>query len=233
MRKITIVTVCLEDFFYVGSHYYGFNQLAPHFDVIDWKCVLSGDFKSGDFFARRIRKDGVYVNWSLIHREPNGIYDAMNKGLDYIDTGFIMFLNPKDCLLKMLDFAYAPINIGFYRTVDSELVSLGKRPDNTICHQALIMNVTLLKEYMYFDTELQIYSDQLAFHESSKRYRPKVSNFLVHFDDGGVSSKHSFIKFLDWLRLFWKTDFANKKMLVIGQLRKKIGFSHTAICKDR
>lgn len=132
--------------------------------------------------------------------EPDqGIYDAMNKGLKYVEDGWVLFLGADDVLESgfrtLLPELKDPQTI-YYGMVDVDNViykgpySKYRLAKMNICHQAILYPVSVFRKYKY-NLQYAIWADWLLNMQCWKdpdftlSYRPFL---IAKFGTEGISS---------------------------------------------
>jgi len=144
------------------------------------------------------KHDKLIYHWTT---EPdNGIYDAMNKGLTYVDSGWVLFLGADDQLesgFKLIVDELKDPNAIYYGMVDVDNViykdpySAYRLAKLNICHQAILYPISVFKKYKY-DLKYKIWADWLLNMECWKDatfkfvYKPYL---ISKFGTEGISSK--------------------------------------------
>lgn len=92
MHKLTIVTINYNNSVGLARTYN--SILNQDFTDFDW-VIIDGGSKDGSLDT--ISKE-QFKGLRVVSEPDNGIYDAMNKGIDHVTTDFVMFLNSGDIL---------------------------------------------------------------------------------------------------------------------------------------
>lgn len=147
-----------------------------------------------------------------LSEKDNGLYYAMNKGLDMATGEYVWFLNAGDriphgnTLSKIISSSYIfqDIYYGQTKIIDKQGHTIGKRrlspPEHLtknsfkmgmlVCHQAVIIKRKLVKHY---DTRYKITSDYDWVLSAIERANPQLIRYshrtYVKFLEGGLSSK--------------------------------------------
>ncbi|MEO1433930.1 MAG: glycosyltransferase family 2 protein [Bacteroidota bacterium] len=162
--------------------------------------------------------------------EPDdGVYHAMNKGLDKVKGTWVYFLNAGDHLSD--DFAlskavgsmkrdYHLMYWDIYRVSEQGEQSIWRQKDlfkfglfNNVCHQALWYNRSLLHDFR-FDTDFKVAADANLLIQLLGNYQPlryfRLPVPLAVFYDGGISTKGAYnallereIAFARWNKPKW------------------------------
>ena len=145
-----------------------------------------------------------------VSEKDQGIYNAMNKGIDRATGEWCLFLNSGDCLhddnvLSGLDKADVQADIVCGNVwVLAEQPYLKKAPDTismdylygtALCHQSALIRTDILKKYHY-DESLRIVSDRKLFLQAlildNASYQ-HVDIDIADYDVTGFSSKNRFL----------------------------------------
>lgn len=151
------------------------NQTYPNIEFI----VIDGGSTDGTIGVLREYAD--HIDFCLSERD-NGIYDAMNKGIDLATGSWVNFMNAgdrfasPDILKRLCEKGFEQADIVFgdaiieYETFETPFI---KHPLSKIwkhspfCHQASFAKATLLKSYR-FDTDYRIGADHDFFYRAYK-----------------------------------------------------------------
>ena len=91
-NRITVIIVCFNSAATISETLHSLSgQTISLFDVI----IVDGG--STDKTLEIIKNYGS-LNYRLLSEKDKGLYDAMNKGIDLVDTEYFMFLNSDDRL---------------------------------------------------------------------------------------------------------------------------------------
>lgn len=172
--------------------------------------------------------DVVRSNLLLIDKyvsEPDeGIYDAMNKGLDLANGEYVIFINSGDELLVNLEDVVAslavasPVMIYGKANVISRLGKIsyirGKPLKSVnrflkgmpICHQAILYRRDCLGKY---DLRFRVISDCVLTYKLVKRFGLKRTHFIdlpvVNYYEGGFSDQASPMSILREQEVFYRS----------------------------
>ncbi|EHQ28257.1 glycosyltransferase family 2 protein [Mucilaginibacter paludis] len=170
-----------------------YKQTYPAIEIV----VLDGGSTDGSVDIIKAN-DNKIAFWKS---EPDeGIYDAMNKALEYIKGDWVYFLGADDIVLEgfsALAYDLEDSNAIYYGSVilrgnkyygKASKYQLAK---STLCHQAMIYPARVFKKYR-FNTRYQISAD---FELNMRCWRDKSLRFefrdhtVANFNHTGASSK--------------------------------------------
>lgn len=154
-------------------------------------------------YQSRFGKMGISFHW--VSEKDNGIYHAMNKGVNMAHGEYCNFLNSGDYYInnQVLEHVFEEYNpheilIGFAKTETRIIpppqhISIGFFYNHgSINHQAAFIRKELLMEHPYDETKGLISSDYKFFIEAllvdNCSYRP-IDTMIVYFDSNGISSQ--------------------------------------------
>ncbi len=205
--KITIVTVCWNAESCIETTIQSvLNQMFNHYEYL----IIDGASKDNtmqivkSYEDKFISKD---IRFFYVSEADNGIYDAMNKSLQYSRGEWILFMNAGDSffddnVLKRVFGDEDPKADVFYGNVvlkengKYKKAVIGNITDNSvhspICHQGTMVRTELMREFKYndnyrlaadYDVLLRLYNSGAVFLKSEI--------VLAIFELGGTSSKQS------------------------------------------
>lgn len=176
------------------------NQTWREFEYL----VIDGGSTDGSA-EYLIENKAAFSYW--VSEPDNGIYHAMNKGIEVATGEYLLFLNSGDHLndnsslfkvqnqLKNEDFIYYNINV-----VDNETSFVLENPkefsfyylhNSLPCHQCTFIKKEVFDKLGYYDEDLKIVADWkfllLAILKHNGTYR-KVADVFSTFYKGGISS---------------------------------------------
>lgn len=197
--KITVVTVCYNAATFLEQTILSvLNQTYSDIEYV----VIDGGSEDGtvDIIKKYIEKIDYYVSES-----DNGIYDAMNKGIDASTGDWIIFMNAGDVFvnddvvakiasypnLEMTDvifgdtimtFPWGPMYI-------KSSITTGKNVNFGFCHQSVFAKTVLMKKY-HFDTSYRVAADFNFFYDVLKEGGcfEHINIPVAVYDITGVSS---------------------------------------------
>ncbi|MEY4572556.1 MAG: hypothetical protein RLZ10_1798 [Bacteroidota bacterium] len=204
---------------------------------LEWIVI---DGKSTDDSIRLISDYNHFISrW--ISEPDQGIYDAMNKGLQMVTGDYVIFMNSGDCFVDIDHLIGqglswdADIVYGDYFTRDSKnVLSPTKQPANldfafilgrTINHQSYLIKSHLLNRYT-FNTHYSIVADWIQLFEILKNENVSTHYLdfpICVFDSSGFSSKNNYkrkvqrLEYLNSLYSVWELD----SLLKLSRIRQR------------
>lgn len=141
-----------------------------------------------------------------ISEPDNGVFDAMNKGLQVCSGDWVNFMNSADTFNNnnvLSNVVFDDSILIYGNTIDMpqniqqpifELKSL-KYGIIMACHQAMFFNINKVKEEIYFEDGLKLFADYELVNRLWKKgykfsYQPIT---IVNFLQGGLSSQISWV----------------------------------------
>jgi glycosyltransferase involved in cell wall biosynthesis len=135
-----------------------------------------------------------YYNYAdiIIHDKDLGIFDAMNRALQYASGDYVMFLNARDIIIETFDLkeisgpCLVPVQYWDYFG-RKRLVRVAPSMNFGIpyCHQGMI----LPRAGYYYDVVLKYGADYLALLDFNFNWPlPMLSSGLIEYDTTGVST---------------------------------------------
>ena len=204
--KISIITVCLNCEGLIERTINSvIDQKYPSIQFI----VIDGGSSDGTLDVIKRYEDKIDV---IISGKDNGIYDAMNKGLDYATGDLIYFLNAGDYLHdsdvcknifeNMIDSVEYDIMYGDYVYYDNNATKQcsGYRADipdllcKGYCHQTIFAKRSVFLKCGKFNTDYRIYADFDWLLRALIKYKQKMKYIgipVVYYLKGGVSETNS------------------------------------------
>ncbi|WP_006247582.1 glycosyltransferase family 2 protein [Mycolicibacterium tusciae] len=204
--RVSIVTVCWNDLENVQRT---LDSLARQTERRGWEHVLI-DGASIDGTVEWYQSAEFAFPHVVTSEPDNGLFDAMNKSLDIVKGEYVVFMNAGDCfadedaLGRILSRVESSLAWGYSRArvVDSTgrkvRPNVGKIPYSrakhllggaTICHQAVIMKVELLRDLGGFDLSMGDVADYHLLIKLAARIAPRTwPEIDVNYLDGGRSS---------------------------------------------
>jgi glycosyltransferase involved in cell wall biosynthesis len=194
--NLTIITVCFNDADQLEKTILSvINQTYSNYEYV----IIDG--ASTDGTANIIKKYSDKINvW--VSEPDNGIYDAMNKGLDKAKGEWVNFMNAGDTfasntvLADVFSFEY-PDYIKFLysdnyylRKDGTERLSVNSHTNMAIIHQSSIYRKSLHDTHgKYIVTPEIIISDNLFFNSVPNEYFKKLDTIISINTDDGISAQ--------------------------------------------
>ncbi|MCS2150037.1 glycosyltransferase family 2 protein [Scandinavium manionii] len=238
MIKISIVTVVYNAVEQISSTID--SVLEQSYSNIEY-IVIDGLSKDGtkDEISRYLDNINVYIS-----EKDDGIYDAMNKSLDYVSGDWVLYLNAGDTLLdcfviekfvaeiQKMELPIAEMiggNVMFDVHANKQLSKVKDLSKRWVCmpacHQSLFYRVDVIRANR-FNLEFKICSDHEQFIrlvESGARFKP-IDLTVSTFQFNGVSAKNRIGLYTEKLKIAKKynASFLNILKLQTIILRLKI-----------
>jgi glycosyltransferase involved in cell wall biosynthesis len=196
--KVSVITVVLNNEHGLQSTVQSVvEQSYPHLEYI----LIDGGSTDGTLDI--IAENHPHLAFCL--SEPDqGIYDAMNKGVDKATGDYVLFLNAGDSFFhpkvladliqqveppaqNLLYLCHAMKNTGgVLRAKSSAMKKLFSLP---ACHQAILYPIEALRR-LKFDLRFGIASDYHHYQRISAEYRSEIVDLvLVTYDTSGISTR--------------------------------------------
>lgn len=205
--RLSIVTVCWND---IDNVRRTLDSIKMQTARDGWEHILV-DGASTDGTADWYGNADFDFPHRMISEPDNGIFDAMNKSLEYVRGEYVLFMNAGDRLgdadalariLGRLDDGPA-WGYSRARTVDSQgrvvRADVGRVPYSrtrhlldvaVVCHQAVVMRTALLRELGGFDLRMGNAADYHLLIRAGSHARPATwTDVDVDYLAGGVSDR--------------------------------------------
>lgn len=176
------------------------NQTYRNFEYI----IIDGGSTDGSVEVIKEYADRISY-W--ISEPDNGIYHAMNKGIDKANTPYCQFLNSGDSfhsttvleqVMPCLDGTDIVVGQLFFSNTQSPseiipTVSMLRLYERSLPHSSAYIATRLLRKYQY-DTSLKIVSDwkfyiqALIYENASYKF---IETIVSNFDTNGISSQNT------------------------------------------
>lgn len=175
-----------------------FNQYKVIF--IDGKSN-DGTLNIINIYKEKFENKGIEV--IIISEEDKGIYDAMNKGICKVNSGYIFFLNSNDIFLsdnifsEVSKYLKDEVNdIVYGNVLTNQIIKQNRRLDkqiifNGICHQSAFIKKSLFDELGLYDEKFKISADYDFFVKaySNKKIFKYIDLDIIKYDLNGFSSE--------------------------------------------
>jgi glycosyltransferase involved in cell wall biosynthesis len=142
----------------------------------------------------------------IFSESDNGIYDAMNKGVEYANGDWLFFMGSDDHFYEKTTLKKLIAHEGFkthtvvYGNVNSKIFNglydgeftYSKLTKKNICHQSIFFHKTVFKKIGKFNTKYLVEADwdhNLKWFFSSKIKHMYVDQTITNYGENGVSSK--------------------------------------------
>jgi len=210
------------------------NQTYKNFELI----VIDGG--STDNTIEMVNCFQKNINLKYLTEKDDGIYDAMNKGIELSKGKWILFMNAGDCLfdqdtlqylassIKSTDHIIYGDNKVIYSSKKQKVRKAGQYKDlwkgSQFCHQSSIIKSDIHKR-IKFNTSYRLAADFDFFYQCNKdnlTFR-KVNAIISKTSAGGVSDTQRIKVIKEWQTIAGKNFFINSFyfLLIFIELSKK------------
>lgn len=206
---LTIITVTYNNYFGVKKTYDSISQgLKSHNESLEWLIIDGGSEDSTHSFLASLNEENI----SCLSEKDDGIFDAMNKGVNNARFPWTIFLNAGDEMYMDISALFLRIEANcleydiicfdtIYGSVPKKqfrLVEL-RRGMIMACHQSIIFSISSIKQVGGYRTRRKIYGDfDLLSRQVKNGSRIlQLSEVLTVHEMGGISSKSSWSNRLD------------------------------------
>ena len=168
----------------------------------DFEFIIIDGASTDDSVAIIKQNEDILAHW--ISEPDNGVYQAMNKGIDWAKGEYCIFMNSGDIfydskvieyvlpLLKEYDVLTGATWLSFGRLVQAPNdVPMRFLFNQTLCHQSSFIKTSLLKKYKY-DENLRFVSDwkfwiQIFVMGDLASYK-RIDRIVSEYDWNGMST---------------------------------------------
>lgn len=204
LKKLSIVTLAYRDAAGLEKTAKSLKPLLKNPHLLEWLVIDSSPEIHAPVLDQAIELRPFLKH--AVQSPPQGIYPAMNLGIQNAAGDYIWFLNSGDALInsevlnqalkKLDDHAIVILGANLYRHgefLNPVLPSLQMEKNlqgiNRVCHQAVIADISTLKDG--FSTDYKLISDYVHLFEAWQKGTPiaVLPQVLVEYDMGGASSK--------------------------------------------
>ena len=235
-KNLSIITINYNNF-------YGLKRTVESVISQTWKefefIIIDGG--STDDSAGYIRKIEEHLNY-WISEPDKGIYNAMNKGINFAGGEYILFLNSGDCLADQLvlsdvfsrknteDFLYGDCMVTanetgeLLRWKNPEMLKWSNAFNVVLNHQSMFIKKQLFHRDKYDETNYQIVSDwaywfkHIIINGSSYYY---IDRAISIYDTNGLSSQESARRCINDEKLFFYKQHADIIIPKLLELNKE------------
>jgi len=196
--RYSVITISLDEVASVSRT--ADSIVGQDYSNFEWIVIDGGSVDGTLEELRRYRSDISY----LVSEPDGGIYDAMNKGLQYARGEYVIFMNAGDRfassdVLAAVDAALkSDLLVGSLDMIGSDQIRSFPKVlpgnyllKNMLPHQSTFFRRGLFKEFGFFDTSYRIAGDYEMFArliQSGKVSYEYLDKTIAIFDAGGVSS---------------------------------------------
>lgn len=208
--KLSVVTVCFnaeKTICRCIESVLGIDKIDYEYLIIDGKST-DNTVKYARQYEDEFNKKGV--PYRIITEKDNGIYDAMNKGIQIAQGEWVLYLNSDDifcsnkCLnvffemdLYTYDVVYGDVvvrennTLRYQKAKNLELLYSGT--EMPFCHQSTFTKKNILQKYM-FNTAYKIIADIdlfLSMYEDKAKFL-YIPGEISIFSNDGISQTHRY-----------------------------------------
>jgi glycosyltransferase involved in cell wall biosynthesis len=223
--KLSVITICFNEKDTISQTIESvLNQSFTDYEYI----IIDGNSNDGTYDIIR----GYFNHFKKIVSEPdNGIFDAMNKALDFAEGDYIFFLNAGDILVNKNvfenifsksnseDIIYGDVIFKYasgimMRRKSPRILSPQYFFVDSLNHQTTFMNRKLMTEIGHFDTSLKITADYDVILNAvfdKKCSTCYVSLPVTYFNLSGISSNPEFFMLQNKERLICLKRYFSEK----------------------
>lgn len=241
MRRLSIITVNFNDAQGLEKTLDSVVDIDLSAEEVEWIVIDGG---SRDNSLDVIQKNSKKIS-KWISEPDKGIYDAMNKGIEYAAGEYVIFMNAGDCFcdLKLIasqllnwkdDIVYGNF-ISSNSKGERKLVAQTAQLDflyflsKTINHQSVFIKTALVKKYR-FDTSYSIVADWIMLFNILKLGNPQIRYVnlpVCIYDTTGISSFNSQERELQkekFLKSIY-SDWELSQLITLARMRKRKWFN--------
>ena len=239
MKKIYIIIVTCNMLAGLDKTLASLNEISKSQIEYEIKAIVINGREDDD----GISIISKYENLIFIYKaeRDNGIYEAMNKGIDLLPSdGYAIFINSDDCLINIpREFDKENFDVLFSNVISHDLYSNFKqlfkvseknnlnasnllRP--RLHHQGCYVKSEILKKYR-FDLEVGIRADVLMMGVLLNKHRSLFSDEVTSIiTTGGQSDVYNFNNFISFFRVADKLKI-NKINLILLSIPEILKYS--------
>ena len=175
-------------------------------DFRDFECVVMDGASIDGSLAVLESYSAIIPNFRLRSRADQGIYDAMNAGVEAARGEWLYFMGADDRLVDArvlssvapalrsdVDFVYGNVLWGETDHAYNGEVSYRKLLDYNICHQATFTRASVLQRLGGFDTQFRSHADwdlHVKIYRSDDVRRAYVDRVICRYGAEGFSARN-------------------------------------------
>lgn len=219
---ISIITVNFNN----GSHLEQTikSVLNMNFKEYEYIIIDGGSIDNSVEIIKSYEKDffNKHIPYLWVSEKDNGIYDAMNKGIEKSSGNWLNFMNSGDkfysnevlsniftknnCQYKSLIYGYKAFKEEIHYPLSVSYLKKGLIMAN---HQSMFFNKEVIKSEMYYDLNYPIYGDYELVNRLFKVYGKNSFEYIKEpitiYQGGGISERPSSQKRKDKFLILWKS----------------------------
>ena len=195
-----------------------FNSIQKQLTSSDEIIIIDSSDDSGRI-ELYLKNKNFNFKYCIVWIKPNGVYSAMNKGVELSSKNFIQIINSGDILLKgarplisnaIKENFYKDIFIfeqlsGFEENMPKR-IKFTPTKDSLWPHQSIVASKKVYNKIGFYNESYNIVSDQLFFAEARNLFEFMIiKEPLTYYDLKGISSlaslNHSKELFILWKKM--------------------------------
>ena len=235
--KISIVTVVLNDS--DRLHATASNVAELSYDNIEY-IVIDGGSSQETLEVIDTFKDEIDV---YLSEEDEGLYHAMNKGINLATGEWIIFMNAGDKfvnnnVLKTIfkvrnyddyDILYSGVNVSYsgFKKCESAGDIIDIKKGMQFCHQSALIRLSYHKNYNY-NIQNKMCADFEFFYNAARQNIPflKLNEIIANVTPLGISDRNREIVYYNWWKIIGfndiKLNFVYMYRIMIAFLKRII-----------
>ena len=225
MVKLSVITVCYNEKHRLERTIK--SVAAQDYPEIE-HIIIDGGSSDGSI---DIINSHAQSNCKWISEKDNGVYDAMNKGIDLASGDWINFLNAGDCyhndniVKKVLSSKKPDTNLIYgdtylfsskhepIRRLNAEILTRKTiRKGMIVCHQAIFVKKDIMPKYNLSFKLLADYSWLIDIMKNNNVNLVYINIPVVNYELGGLSQKRFINNFIEHLSISSK-EFGHKQLI--------------------
>ena len=237
--KLAIISIHLNNYQGFRSTYSSLNALFN--SNIPFKWIIKDGGSDSNVLAQ-IKQELKKYNEDiiLISEKDNGVYDAMNRAMEWIAPNeMVLFLNCGDQLssefisrismtdLDSFDFIYSDtlLKDSTQKFVAPENIDFAYLVGKTINHQSFMIRSDILKKYS-FNTDYSIVADWVQLMEIFRNEKLKIKklNFPISiYEGGGISEQQDDLRIMQratYLKAVY-SEWELESIIKISRMRQR------------
>lgn len=206
MKKLSIITICLNENNRIRRTIE--SVMSQNFSDIEYLVIDGGSSDGTAEIVDQYKNRLAY----FVSEKDDGIYNAMNKGIERSTGEYLLFLNGGDYLynndvLKNIfykefnkDIIYGDLvleNTLERKSFEDFIISDRHLFNYYLPHPACFVKKYLFTKYGYYNEDYKIAGDYEFFLRVIKKYKATImyiSKIVSVYNEDGISSNHKYLK---------------------------------------